>query len=256
MTSFSIGADPEIFAQDTAGMLRSCIGLIGGTKEQPRWLDDNRSIGVQEDNVAAEYCFSPAQNEEQFVQAVTLGRSAVASLLKQHGLQLSTKASHSFDASELQHPMALVFGCDPDFNAWELKQNEKPTADDISLRSCGGHVHIGLDNCTEPMEQVRLTKLMDLHLGLWSVIEDPDNQRRKLYGTAGCFRPKSYGIEYRTLSNYWIFDNSNIRSIYTRARSAVTDFIKGENVNNEQIRTAIDTGDKKLSQYLIKTYGL
>lgn len=256
MKSFSIGADPELFAQDTAGVLRSCIGLIGGTKEEPKWLDDHKSLGVQEDNVAAEYCFAPAYNEEQFVQAIELGKSAVASILKQHNLLLSNKASHSFIAEELEHPMALVFGCDPDFNAWDLKQNEKPTADDKCFRTCGGHVHIGVDGCTDPMEQVRLTKLMDLHLGLWSVIEDTDTQRRNLYGAAGCFRPKPYGIEYRTLSNYWIFDKSTIRSVYSRARNAVSDFIKGENVNNEQIRKAIDTSDRKLSQYLIKTYGL
>jgi hypothetical protein len=254
--SFSIGADPELFAQDATGVLRSCIGIIGGTKEEPRWLDDHKSLGVQEDNVAAEYCFSPCYNEEQFVQAIQLGQAAIQSLLGTKNLVISNKASHSFMPEELEHPMAQVFGCDPDFNAWELRQNDKPVVGDKNFRTCGGHIHVGVVGCDSPMEQVRLTKLMDLHLGLWSVIEDPDTQRRALYGAAGCFRPKPYGIEYRSLSNYWIFSKLHSRSIYNRTSKAVGAFFKGDNVEEERIKLAINTCDRQLAHSLIQSYGI
>jgi hypothetical protein len=55
---------------------------------------------------------------------------------------------------------------------------------------------------------LRMIKLMDLFVGIPSVIIDclPDAKaRRKLYGKAGCFRPKpAYGVEWRTASNFWI----------------------------------------------------
>ena len=41
--------------------------------------------------------------------------------------------------------------------------------------------------------------------------------RRQLYGSAGRFRPTSYGIEYRTLSNFWIWDQRLTRDLCIKA---------------------------------------
>jgi hypothetical protein len=52
-----------------------------------------------------------------------------------------------------------------------------------------------------------LIPLMDLIVGIPSVLIDRDKnakERRKLYGRAGDFRYQPHGIEYRTLSNFWI----------------------------------------------------
>jgi hypothetical protein len=46
--------------------------------------------------------------------------------------------------------------------------------------------------------------MLDLRLAVPSLIWDKDKKRRLLYGKAGCFRPKPYGMEYRTLSNAWL----------------------------------------------------
>ena len=38
-----------------------------------------------------------------------------------------------------------------------------------------------------------MVKLLDIFLGIPSVIIDPDKKRRKLYGKAGAFRLTKYG---------------------------------------------------------------
>jgi hypothetical protein len=53
----------------------------------------------------------------------------------------------------------------------------------------------------------RLIPLMDLLIGIPSVLLDRDKnakERRKQYGKAGDFRFQPHGLEYRTLSNFWI----------------------------------------------------
>lgn len=44
---------------------------------------------------------------------------------------------------------------------------------------------------------------MDIYLGLTSTILDDDDKRKMYYGTPGRYRDTSFGVEYRTLSNYW-----------------------------------------------------
>jgi hypothetical protein len=51
-----------------------------------------------------------------------------------------------------------------------------------------------------------MIKWMDFYHGMISVVLDSSPEamaRRYLYGKAGCYRPRTYGVEYRTLSNFW-----------------------------------------------------
>ena len=58
-----------------------------------------------------------------------------------------------------------------------------------------------------------MIKLLDVFLGIPSVIIDPDKERRKLYGRAGAFRLTKYGFEYRTLSSYMMSKDSILNLI-------------------------------------------
>jgi hypothetical protein len=89
--------------------------------------------------------------------------------------------------------------------------------------------------------------MCDYLLGLPSLLEDNDTRRRELYGKAGACRLKSYGPEYRTLSNYWIWDDATIQTIHQRAQKAYDDVDKlplyQALVSQEECQRIINEGD-------------
>jgi len=61
--------------------------------------------------------------------------------------------------------------------------------------------------------------MADYLLGVWSVLHDTDMRRRELYGAAGAYRPKKYGVEYRTMSNFWLRSPQLMREVHKRAQA-------------------------------------
>jgi hypothetical protein len=59
-----------------------------------------------------------------------------------------------------------------------------------------------------------LVKQLDSVLFPVSLLWDTDHRRRALYGTPGSFRPKTYGLEYRVLSNKWLVDEGLAAWVY------------------------------------------
>jgi len=66
-----------------------------------------------------------------------------------------------------------------------------------------------------------LTKTLDVYLGAVSLLWDQEDRRRELYGAAGAFRPKPYGMEYRVLSNKWISSPILRKLVYHNTMDAV-----------------------------------
>lgn len=254
MTTFTIGADPELFAADTDNIPRSLIHKIGGTKDNP--IEVYPGYGLQEDNVAVEFNIPPAKDVDQFIGAINTMINHIDSVLREKGLHIDTKAAHSFPEQELAVPEAWVFGCEPDFNAWTRQINPKPAATDPTLRTAGGHVHIGTK-----VNPIIGTKLCDLVLGIPSVLYDTDSTRKELYGKAGAFRyAKKYtGFEYRVLSNFWIFDKTLIRWVYNSVNHMI-ELSKDVSTKRlisklrENIIHTINKNDKKSAEMLMKIY--
>jgi hypothetical protein len=251
MTSkFTIGADPELFLVDKAGKFISAVNQIGGSKTRPKPI--GMDCSVQEDNVAVEFNIPPCDDADKFVRSINYALDVITTQMLDKGLFINLVASKSFPDDQLRHLKAKVFGCDPDFNVWTHHKNERPKADDPNLRSCGGHVHIG-----SPLNKVQLVRWCDVMMGLPSVIEDPDDQRRKLYGKAGAYRPKDYGVEYRTLSNYWLKDEQTMRRIYHRVTEAVRAVNVGymlEDKDGLAIQDAINNANPDLARKLMDQY--
>lgn len=256
---FKFGCDPEIFLSDATGALVAACGRIGGTKAHPRPLPIGDGFAVQEDNVAIEYNIPPAEDEVQLANSINRVMSFLSDEVAKQGLQFIPISAASFPEDQLQHPGARVFGCDPDFNAWRAgKRNPRPKADDWTLRSAGGHIHIGYPFKAEA-DKLQVIKLMDLNAGVPSVIMDKGDKRRQLYGKRGAYRSKPYGVEYRVLSNFWVFDPKLISWAWKCTENALTQFehgYDGADVHSKEIQQAINNNDKQLANELIKQHNL
>ena len=160
---------------------------------------DNEGNAIQEDNVSVEFNIKPSETKEEFRSVI----NKVLNHLKEklNTFDFSTDSAVTFDKDELNSPQATQFGCEPDYNAWSMQQNPKPYNSNKQLRSAGGHIHIGCELAQE--KPIDIIRACDLFLGVPSIEYDKGVERRKLYGLAGSFRKKEYGVEYRSLSNWW-----------------------------------------------------
>lgn len=145
--------------------------------------------------------------------------------------------------------------CDPDFNVWTESVNVPPE-NTTSLRSAGGHIHVGYDNPTMERSS-KIIMAMDIFLGIPSIILDKDKDRRKMYGKAGCFRFKDFGCEYRTLSNFWIFDDELIEWVFNNTQKAI-EFVNNDTIitNDKEIINCINNQDITLAYQLINSLNI
>lgn len=247
-----LGADPELFLVDAEGALKSAIGKIGGSKYYPRPVPIGEGFAVQEDNVALEYNIPPSQNAKEFKQNIKSIMTFLREQVNTMGLNFSNQSAAFFPKEELSDPRALEFGCDPDINAWTKKENPRPNAPDVTLRSCGGHVHVGADI----YDVFDLAKKLDLYLAVPSVLMDDGNLRKQLYGKAGAFRFKPYGMEYRTLSNYWIFKDSLIDWVWNNTQLALDAEHIRVDEEQEVILDAVNNNNKYAAEWLIDKYSI
>lgn len=252
-TNIMLGCDPELFLIDITGKLRASCGKIGGSKQHPMPLEElGNGYAVQEDNVAIEFNIPPAKSAKDFIDSVKKTMLYLEDgVKKMHGFTIVNMSAASFPEDELEHPAALEFGCDPDYNAWTLRRNPRPNADDHTLRSCGGHVHVGFERGA--LKDTQLIRAMDLFLGVPSVLMDKGELRKQLYGKAGAFRAKPYGVEYRTLSNFWVFDDRLTKWVWDNTERAVNAVESQFAIDNykDSILDAINNNNKDAARFLI-----
>lgn len=225
----SLGADPELFLRDhkTKEPVPS-IGYIKGTKHNPEPVEKlGQGFAIQEDNVMVEFNIPPCHNQIDFDKSIGMMLKYLEKYFIKMNYDLDISASMLFKPEQLNHPQAQVMGCDPDYDAWHRRQNPPPDEEIArkGLRSAGGHIHVGVerfdgDDLTGRDREL-LVRAMDICLGIPAFFVDPDNRRKELYGRPGAFRPKSYGVEYRTLSNFWINSSENRKWVWKATEKAV-----------------------------------
>lgn len=245
-----VGADPELFAVRKNGKPVSVIGKFPGTKEEPFKIDGVGALQV--DNVAAEFNTIPATSPQEFSNAVAMPLKAVEECLKQKRLLLCGEAYLEFPEKELRHWMAMTAGCDPDFNAYSGEMNTPPDFYETNARSAAGHVHVGIDEITED-DKPLLVKTLDLVMTI-PALKHESAKRRELYGKAGCFRPKPYGLEYRTPSNHWIFTPERREWVFRCVEKAVSIF-KSVNLPPD-LEDVINNNNIQRAEMLVDEYGL
>lgn len=253
MNLVTIGADPELFLTTKDGTFVNSLDKFGGTKEVPYPI--GQGCAVQEDNVAVEFNIPPQSTVERFIESINYSLKNITETAKQLDLQLAIVPAAYFPRAELVDPRAQEFGCEPDLNAWTLKTNPKPRAVNPILRSAGGHVHVG---CKE-FAPYDIARVMDLFLGVPSLAVDRDRTRRELYGKAGAYRVKPYGMEYRTLSNFWIKNEQLMKWVFHQTHRALEWLDMGNRLRTNEgkdIQKCINNSDEQLYEALMNRYGL
>jgi hypothetical protein len=266
---FTFGADPEVFIKNEKGVHVPPTGVIPGTKERPEYVGDD--VFLQVDGMAAEFNITPCNTFEEFdVRVETAIKKIEDCLPKGWSIDVAPFVRFDPEVFEAARPEAKERGCHPDFNAWTGGINPPPgLEDDPYLWTAAGHLHFGWTtdaDLTDPqhiMNCCDLVKQLDWYLGAWTVLQEPDSTRRKLYGKAGACRYKPYGVEYRVPSNFWIKTKTSRLMVWNRMQEAINQMSnlffpdRAAGYTGLLIET-IDTGRmngylKQMGQYPIQT---
>lgn len=250
-----VGCDPEVFVRKD-GVFQSAFGLIKGDKKNPQVVPHG---AVQVDGMALEFNINPAASEEEFVFNVQDVFNTMCRMVPGYEVVAVPVADFDADYLKSQPKEALELGCDPDYNAWTDRVNPRPDGE-RPMRTASGHVHIGWTNGekADDADHVSrcnlLVRQLDFYLGLPSLMYDTDVRRRGMYGKAGACRYKSYGVEYRTLSNAWLTSKERMAWIYRATVRAVEEAMSGNLLQEKygDIQDIINSSNVKEAKKIIK----
>lgn len=266
----TLGADPEMFVRNIPGsqlhkgfrdkgnVIVPVCGLVGGTKETPIQFPLAQVAGYkyQEDNVTFEVNIPPCDSVAAFSAAIRRVRELSEGLLAIKGLKPDyARSAVRFGAKDLQSEQAMTIGCDPDMCAYGGEDDSPISREPFDIkqlgtwRFAGGHVHFGYDVEGLGIPHHVVARLIDACVYLPLINQDKQKTRRQFYGLAGLYRPKPYGIEYRTMSNFWL---TKPRQVADRAFNLLHDmndrledlhaFYQG--LPTDEVKKCIDSGGK------------
>lgn len=270
---YLIGSDPELFLIDKQGRHVSAHDVIPGDKSSPHPVDYG---AIQVDGTAAEFNIDPAQTAEEFSRNIEAVKEQLQQFVstKNPDLFLIAKPTAVYETDYFKSlpGSAKAFGCMPDYNVY-TGQATVFTRRRAPERTGGGHIHLGWTDGANTSDPAHLSKAeevirqMDAALYPASLIYDTDKQRRQLYGRIGAFRPKSFGVEYRPLSNAFIGDVELQKWVFNTAYRAMEMLGNGIVLQDDTtiaayIKEIFDGKDPKLEDNvsyhynLADTYGL
>lgn len=234
-TEVLIGCDPEFFLYSPRAKRNvSAHRLIPGDKKNPHKVDGG---AIQVDGTAVEFNIDAASTAEQFEANVkkVLGHLR-KTIPEKYEFQFKPAIYYPQEYFDKLPARTKELGCDPDYNAYTGATNPRPPADKVgTMRTGSGHIHIGwtkdadIEDPSHIWDCRQLVKTLDQFFIQYSHFWDNDVDRRRLYGNYGAFRPKSYGVEYRVLSNAWLAHPEIYQWLFTSC-VAVFDFLERGNM--------------------------
>lgn len=235
------GCDPE-------GFFTRGGSIIGSEKVIPE--AGLRKVVVR-DGVQWELNPAPSLNLSTLGQSISNAfRMMVGRLRECQGVEVCFDGTVEVTRAELDSltPKSRVLGCQVSKNVY----GSKPILVDVDTyrkRSAGGHMHFGLNRVSElfsPFSGIdfrsSIVPPLDVFVANTLVLIDRDPnaaERRENYGRAGEYRDdKSYGLEYRTPSNFWLRNYTLMDLAYGMAAFAISMLHRtytGDNIEQELI---------------------
>lgn len=243
--SVSFGCDPEFFFEKKGKIIGSekVIDIKNGMILTPDMIKvgANRATGSGEtklivDGVQAELNPRPDTCRARLGNEISqCFRMLNNEMSKDPSLKANFTTTVKITAKELDSlaEASKVFGCMPskNTNISSISAAKSRDPKKYKYRSAGGHIHMGKSSSSyDPVNTVlkdpeRLIQIMDIIVGNTCVLidRDPGNkERRKVYGRAGEFRTPPHGVEYRTLSNFWLKSYPLMSLVMSLTRTAVS----------------------------------
>lgn len=230
---FSFGTDPEFILCDEIGKVRSAIGVVPGTRSKRAKVGGDSFF---HDNVLAECTVEPACDRLGAIGNIRRAITTYAEMVRP--LRLTNLQCQRFPDSEMRHRDARRSGCEREYCAYSMGAVSPKHVSDAfrngNTRTAGGHVHIGTGLGASHESCVMLVRVLDLVLGLASIVMDSSpgsRDRRRLYGSAGRYRQPPHGVEYRTMGNFWLASPALVGIVFDICRECVR--LCEEGVHNE-----------------------
>lgn len=245
-----MGTDPEMFLIKTALNEKvPAFHELANKKEchgNPFW-----------DGFQGEFTVRQAMCHQEICNNIAGKIQRIPSHLDIAGTPIWRIPQHYLDSSLPEH---VLLGCDPSYNIYNMKGRPVPDGRKLKVRFAGGHIHFALpQDEKEPHKLKGIVKALDAISGVLSValaqgIDHPI--RRQYYGLAGEFRLPPHGLEYRTLSNYWLYHPCAYHLTFDFARLAYwlgrSGARKTFNAPEESVINCINYNDVKLAKELLR----
>jgi hypothetical protein len=233
-----LGTDPEFFFVDKSGKVIPAEKILGksGIKNERENFDGSKySIGkLVPDGVQLEINLSPDQKgtcRQTFWSQLERAYTHMLKIADDNNVLIDTEQVKKFTQEEIDAfpDSCKRFGCAPSYNVYSQEVDKVSVIPvnpaEYLYRSAGGHMHFGIPKeYLTKMGVDNLVRLLDIFVGNTLVLFDRHPlmaERRKVYGRAGEYRLPSYGLEYRTPSNYWCRDYLMMSMSYGLARTAM-----------------------------------
>ena len=237
--SYKFGCDPELFLMKgdkvigservvpEKGLLPSFTSRYGYARNSAPV--SSTEAGVTQDGVQAELHILPINCRANFSNNLYKCIASLKEEATKKGATLSLNPVVTVSNTELEglSDKSKEVGCAPSSSIYN---DPPPVVDGIVYRrrSAGGHIHLSWQK--EYLSEHDATcqdivAMLDVFVGNTSVLLDRARmakERRKFYGRAGEYRTKSYGLEYRTLSNFWLHSPHLVTLLLGLADTAVT----------------------------------
>jgi hypothetical protein len=262
--AFTIGSDPEIFLEDEKGTVIPAYEFLkakgDSTRDVHQYGSDVR--GIYWDGYQAEFETHAFTCLEQHSASVQTGLTKLLAVAKEYNkkARLSTKTVMTIPEKMLQEAKTehVSLGCMPSSNIYGMSGEHVEDPRMLPFRPAGGHIHFGIGKSDH--ERVKpMVKALDAILGvacvsLFQKYDDP--VRRQYYGLAGEYRLPPHGMEYRTLSNAWLYHPIIMNFVFDFARKVLVFGEKGFLVHwkatEEETIRCINTCDVNLAHEIME----
>lgn len=228
-----IGADPEILLRKKNGEGFIADRIFDGDKNNH--IKIGNGCDIHNDGVAVEYNIPPTDSLINWKESHTHVLNFITRKVngynvgKKEAIIVTSSSSLLFNIEELAEKRQYSdSGCIEVHNVNKMCEQEPLRYEkNNGWRYAGGHVHISWDNPTIT-DRITLTRLLDINFSkwVWDIPPHPkldwgSGRGKTVLGELGNMRYKDYGIEYRTPSNFWIFDIEQISNMFRMIKQTI-----------------------------------